>query len=70
MSFFFFVFVFLFVFVFVVFQWTPLHIAAGEGYQDAVEYLVESNADINAEDIDNVSVSYTNSSGGRLVLLL
>ena len=46
-------------------QWTPLHIAARQGHQDMVEYLIGEKASINTEDNDGVSVY----SEGRLDLL-
>ena len=37
-------------------QMTPLHIAAEEGHMDIVQYLVDSQAHINARDNHRVSV--------------
>ena len=38
------------------YQWTPLHIAARQGHQDIVEYLIGEKASINIEDNDGVSI--------------
>ena len=47
-------------------QWTPLHIAAKQGQQDMVEYLIGKEASIDIKDNDGVSVC----DEGRFVLLI
>ena len=37
-------------------QWTPLHIAAKQGHQDMVEYLIGKKASMDSKDSDEVSV--------------
>lgn len=37
-------------------QRTPLHIAAGEGYVNAVEFLVDKGADVSITDDDGVGL--------------
>ena len=39
------------------YQWTPLHIAAREGHDDTVKFLVENKADVNNISVDGVSVT-------------
>ena len=41
-------------FVAILYQRTPLHIAAREGYDFTVKYLAEKNADINITDYNGV----------------
>ena len=38
------------------YQRTPLHIAAGEGHDSTVKYLVENKADVNSQDNTGVSI--------------
>ena len=38
-------------------QRTPLHIAAREGHDETVKFLVEKEANINSIDVDGVSVT-------------
>jgi len=42
--------------VFSLYQQTPLHIVAKEGYEHTVRYLCESGADITLKDKDGVSI--------------
>ena len=41
-------------FVAILYQRTPLHIAAREGYDSTVEYLADKKADINSKDYNGV----------------
>ena len=38
------------------YQHTPLHIAAGNGYKRTTERLIEKGADFNIQDNDGVSI--------------
>ena len=45
-------------FVAILYQRTPLHIAAKEGYDSTVEYLAEKGADMNITDHNGVCEAY------------
>ena len=45
-------------FVAILYQRTPLHIAAREGYDSTVEYLADKKADMNIEDDYGVCEAY------------
>ena len=51
-------------FVAILYQRTPLHIAAREGYDSTVEYISDKKADINSKD--NRGVSERLHTDGRL----
>lgn len=39
------------------YQRTPMHVAAAEGHGQTVKFLIEKQADINAKDNDEVSIT-------------